>query len=147
MNIDLDKDKAFDEIFLDESLTGLEKIKKYIEHLMSVHHRYLKTLDENTHNYGYVFDGLYFVEIPKGKFEVSCVEGNDGWYRCFYDIFKHNGYVFNGPFTIKGVIKAMSISIGIHKNIRPLLTEEEKKIFFDNVLTCEEFKNQKECRK
>ena len=34
---------------------------------MLVHHRYLKTLDENTHNYGYVFDGLYFGKMPKGN--------------------------------------------------------------------------------
>lgn len=147
MNIDLDKDKTFDEIFSDESLMELEKIKKYIEHLMLVHNRYLKTLDENTHNYGYVFDGLYFGKMPKGKFEVSCVEGNDGWYRCFYDIFKHNDFIFNGPFTVKGIIKAISVSIGIHKNIRPLLTEEEKEVYFNSILTVDDFKRQKEGKK
>lgn len=112
-----------------------EKIKNIIYKLIDVYNKN----NEKIVNINNVYIGKIFEQDGV----VGCIRGVDGWY--LYGFYDHIEDYFVGPFNDNGIIKALVTHLGMDAIAKQLkFTKEEENIYLHNIISYDEFLNQKQ---
>ena len=72
--------------------------------------------------------------------QLGCIKENDGWY--FYKVYDYNDVELVGPFSDKGIIKAIAHGLNIVNDLEFLkFTDEEFEIYYNDMFTLKEFQS------